>query len=95
MTDLAPPPVVPQESSSLGGRILNGLVDPGEVWESVRTEAYRTSNWVVPLMIGIAAGILFVWATSGGRRSCLAVWPDWRGGPGQRPRFGSLACIFW
>ena len=34
-----------------------------EVWESVRAEAYRTSNWVVPLLIGIVAGILFVWVS--------------------------------
>ncbi|MEN9678185.1 MAG: hypothetical protein RIS76_4081 [Verrucomicrobiota bacterium] len=63
MTDFAPPPVVPQEPSSLGGRIVNVLVAPGEVWESIRTEAYRTSNWVVPLLIGIVAGILFVWVS--------------------------------
>ena len=63
MTDLASPPAVPEEPSSLGGRIVNVLVAPGEVWESVRIDAYRTSNWVVPLMIGLVAGILFVWVS--------------------------------
>lgn len=39
---------------------MNILVAPGEAWDSVRLEPFRASNWMAPVLISIAVGILFV-----------------------------------
>jgi hypothetical protein len=60
MPDAPQPPVAVPEPSSLAARLMNILVSPGEAWDSVRTEPFRASNWIVPVLISIAVGILFV-----------------------------------
>ena len=61
MTDSPPVPAATHATTSLAGRMVNVLVAPGETWEAVRTEGYRASNWVVPLLMGMIAGIVFIW----------------------------------
>lgn len=60
MSDASPPPLSIPDPSSLSERLMNVLVSPGEAWDSVRTESFRASNWIVPVLISIAVGILFV-----------------------------------
>ncbi|MBL9173122.1 MAG: YIP1 family protein [Verrucomicrobiales bacterium] len=60
MTDAPIPPAVVPPSSSLASRLMDVLVSPGEAWEAVRIEPFRASNWLVPVLISVAVGILFV-----------------------------------
>lgn len=48
------------EPTTLGVRMMNVLVAPGETWEAVRSEAYHSINWWLPLILGIVAGLIFV-----------------------------------
>lgn len=60
MGDVPQPPVAIPPPSSLAARLMNILVAPGEAWDSVRSEPFCASNWIVPVLISIAVGILFV-----------------------------------
>jgi hypothetical protein len=45
--------------SSLGNRLFNVYAAPGEVFEELREAQTTHSNWVIPLFLSMAMGILF------------------------------------
>jgi len=45
---------------SLAGRLLNVVAAPGEVFESIKAAPVRTANWLVPVLIACAVGIMYV-----------------------------------
>ncbi len=44
---------------SLGSRIANVYVAPGEVFESVKSATVKHANWAVPVIISSVFGIVF------------------------------------
>ncbi|HWD19676.1 MAG TPA: YIP1 family protein [Verrucomicrobiae bacterium] len=60
MMDATPSPDnPPAEPSSLLDRLTNVIVSPNEVFEEVKAAPVRTSNWLVPLVLVLLAGVLF------------------------------------
>jgi hypothetical protein len=64
LTPEAPPEVPPPPAMSLGGRLLNVLATPGDVFEEVKAAPETTANWLVPALILIvvswaAAAVIF------------------------------------
>ena len=55
----APSPQAPAQSS-LVARLFNVFATPGDVFEEVRAAEPKTLNWLVPILICIAAGWIFV-----------------------------------
>jgi Yip1 domain len=49
----------PVPSSSLAGRLVNVFAVPGEVFEELKAQPPRTSNWLVPLLLACLAGAIF------------------------------------
>lgn len=47
----SPPPASPAAPTSLWSRLANVFVDPGEVFEEVKTAAPSVKNWLVPTLI--------------------------------------------
>ncbi len=47
------------EPTSLFGRLFNVFAAPGELFEEIRRSKPSHSNWVVPLILSICAGVLF------------------------------------
>lgn len=47
------------EQSSLGGRLFNVFAAPGEVFEELRSSPPAHSNWLVPLLMSMALGVIF------------------------------------
>ena len=58
---LETPPVPPQPSMSLAGRLFNVFATPGEVFESIRGTMVSTANWLVPAIVLMAVSWLGVW----------------------------------
>lgn len=49
----------PVEATSLFGRLFNVFAAPGEVFNELRQAQLAHSNWVVPVLLSIMAGVLF------------------------------------
>jgi hypothetical protein len=45
---------------SLAARLMNIFVAPGDVLEEVKTNPSRPSNWIVPLVITMIMGLVYV-----------------------------------
>jgi hypothetical protein len=61
MNPIAEPPAdVPKPAMSLTARLFNIFADPGEVFEQVKNSKTAASNWVVPTLIMVMAGVISV-----------------------------------
>ncbi len=47
------------EPGSLGGRLFNIFAAPGEVFEELRSSQPSHGNWLVPILMSIAMGVVF------------------------------------
>jgi hypothetical protein len=52
-------PVAAAEPQSLGTRLFNVFAAPGELFEDLRQREPAHSNWLVPLLLSMTAGVLF------------------------------------
>jgi hypothetical protein len=61
MTSASPEPteLEPTSCGTLGSRLFNVFSAPGELFEALRDVPPAHSNWVVPLLVSMASGILF------------------------------------
>jgi len=46
---------------SLSGRLMNVFVAPGDVFESLKPARPKASNWLVPILLACAVGVINVW----------------------------------
>ena len=47
------------QPTSLGSRMMNVFISPGEVFDEVKTSPYQTGNWLAPTIIAIVTSIVF------------------------------------
>lgn len=69
MNESKPPVTSPGETgeeqavatTSVGSKLTNIFVQPGDVFDEVRQSPHNFLNWLVPTLISVGVGILFVW----------------------------------
>ena len=54
-------PIESPQPMSLSGRLMNIFVAPGDVFESIKPAPSRASNWLVPVLLACAVGVINVW----------------------------------
>lgn len=63
--DTSTPPGLSEETpvtaTSLGARLMNVFVAPGEVFEEVKAGPPATGNWLVPMLLSCVVSVAFVW----------------------------------
>lgn len=58
---LEPPPAEsPAPKTSLGGRLVNILAAPGEVFDEIKAAPVAVANWLAPLLVYAVAGVISV-----------------------------------
>jgi hypothetical protein len=55
-----PPDAAPPEPSSLTDRLTNVYIAPAEVFEEIKNEPVRATNWLVPLILVCIASVVYI-----------------------------------
>lgn len=69
MNDTKPPIMSPDgtadepsvATTSVGAKLTNIFVQPGDVFDEVRQSPHNFLNWLVPTLISVVVGLVFVW----------------------------------